>query len=548
EAAAAVRDAATAAVERAVALREAESVADAAVRAAREAVDHEHAVRRRWVDGMAGELAGRLEDGQPCVVCGATEHPSPAATAPEHASAADVDAAAAAREAATTALERARTRVAALTEQIAGLRAAAQDRDAETARAELTAAQEGVSRCEAAATTAQELEHELDAFDRHTAELHAALSEDRASLAARQERLTTLREQLAADRDRCAAARGDAESVTARAEALGARAATATALLEARRAADGAARSQEQAAAQVARALTDADLPDAAAARAAALAPAELDALEREVLDHHAARARVDTGLAEPAIAALTGAEEADVPGAELAHRDAMTALAAATRTASECAVRAAHTATARAELLAAAGDHAIQAERAAPVLRTAALATAGEGTETATTLATYVLLRRFEDVVAAANDRLATMSDGRYTLERIDEKEGGQRSRRAGLGLQVRDHYTEAPRDPHTLSGGETFYVSLCLALGLADVVRAEAGGVELGTLFVDEGFGSLDPATLDAVMAELGRLRDGGRAVGIVSHVAELKDRIAERIEVRRLPSGASTLTVRA
>ncbi|MDD9205097.1 SbcC/MukB-like Walker B domain-containing protein, partial [Georgenia sp. 10Sc9-8] len=112
----------------------------------------------------------------------------------------------------------------------------------------------------------------------------------------------------------------------------------------------------------------------------------------------------------------------------------------------------------------------------------------------------------------------------------------------------QVRDHVTETPRDPHTLSGGETFYVSLCLALGLADVVRSEAGGIELGTLFVDEGFGSLDPETLDDVMTELGKLQSGGRAVGVVSHVAELKTRIAERIEVRRLPAGASTVTVRA
>lgn len=210
--------------------------------------------------------------------------------------------------------------------------------------------------------------------------------------------------------------------------------------------------------------------------------------------------------------------------------------------------MRAAQAGSARTDLLAGLAAHAARAERAAPVLRTAALANAGQGNESTTTLATYVLVRRFEDVVAAANDRLRTMSDGRYALERIDEKEGGQRSRRAGLGLQVLDQLTETPRDPRTLSGGETFYVSLCLALGLADVVRSEAGGIELGTLFVDEGFGSLDPDTLDAVMGELGRLREGGRAVGIVSHVAELKDRIAERIEVRRLPSGASTLTVRA
>jgi exonuclease SbcC len=109
-----------------------------------------------------------------------------------------------------------------------------------------------------------------------------------------------------------------------------------------------------------------------------------------------------------------------------------------------------------------------------------------------------------------------------------------------------VLDRTTEKPRDPRTLSGGETFYVSLCLALGMADVVTGEAGGIELGTLFVDEGFGSLDPETLDVVLAELGRLRAGGRVVGVVSHVEAMKQAVAERIEVRRRPDGSSTLTV--
>ncbi|MGO1318524.1 MAG: SbcC/MukB-like Walker B domain-containing protein, partial [Cellulomonadaceae bacterium] len=92
----------------------------------------------------------------------------------------------------------------------------------------------------------------------------------------------------------------------------------------------------------------------------------------------------------------------------------------------------------------------------------------------------------------------------------------------------------------------GETFYVSLCLALGLADVVTAEAGGVDLGTLFVDEGFGSLDPETLEVVMAELGRLRAGGRTVGVVSHVEAMKSTIADRVSVRRRADGTSTLRV--
>ena len=94
--------------------------------------------------------------------------------------------------------------------------------------------------------------------------------------------------------------------------------------------------------------------------------------------------------------------------------------------------------------------------------------------------------------------------------------------------------------------TGGETFYTSLALALGLADVVRAEAGGVDLDTLFIDEGFGSLDSGTLDQVMGVIDDLRDRGRVIGIVSHVAELKERVPERLEVRRLPGGSSAIRV--
>uniref|UniRef100_UPI00293EC0F0 SbcC/MukB-like Walker B domain-containing protein n=1 Tax=Clavibacter sp. MX14-G9D TaxID=3064656 RepID=UPI00293EC0F0 len=160
-------------------------------------------------------------------------------------------------------------------------------------------------------------------------------------------------------------------------------------------------------------------------------------------------------------------------------------------------------------------------------------------------TLGTYVLLRRFEDVVQAANARLRVMSSGRYELEVSEEREATSRSRKTGLALQIRDHVVDRVREPASFSGGETFYASLSLALGLADVVQAEAGGLQLGTLFVDEGFGTLDPETLDAVMSELGRLSSGGRTVGIVSHVEELKQRVADRIEVRRRPDGSSTLT---
>jgi exonuclease SbcC len=135
-------------------------------------------------------------------------------------------------------------------------------------------------------------------------------------------------------------------------------------------------------------------------------------------------------------------------------------------------------------------------------------------------------------------------MSSGRYELVRVDE--GTSKNERTGLTLRVVDRHTGERRSTRSLSGGETFYASLALALGLADVVRAEAGGIDLDTLFIDEGFGTLDADTLEEVMSVIDELRDRGRVVGIVSHVAELKDRIAERVEVRRRPDGSSWLRV--
>jgi exonuclease SbcC len=185
-------------------------------------------------------------------------------------------------------------------------------------------------------------------------------------------------------------------------------------------------------------------------------------------------------------------------------------------------------------------------AARIAPIVRMADLASGSTPDNAkAMSLPSFVLRERFADVVASANDRLATMSDGRYVLAHVEDREGNKRS---GLGLRIHDSHTEQPRDPGTLSGGETFYCSLALALGLADVVTAEAGGVDLGTLFVDEGFGSLDPDTLDNVLSVLSGLGTSGRVVGIVSHVPELKERISERITVVPGRDGSSRVVVSA
>jgi DNA repair protein SbcC/Rad50 len=152
-----------------------------------------------------------------------------------------------------------------------------------------------------------------------------------------------------------------------------------------------------------------------------------------------------------------------------------------------------------------------------------------------------FVLAALLDDVLVAASERLHTMSRRRFSLQRATTR--ADRRLAGGLDLQVYDSYTGTTRAVSTLSGGESFLASLSLALGLADVVQAYAGGVHLDTLFVDEGFGSLDPEALDLAFRALVDLQRAGRLVGIISHVPELKERIDVRLEVIPTQRGSVT-----
>ncbi|MFM1799350.1 MAG: hypothetical protein RLZZ117_1628 [Cyanobacteriota bacterium] len=156
-----------------------------------------------------------------------------------------------------------------------------------------------------------------------------------------------------------------------------------------------------------------------------------------------------------------------------------------------------------------------------------------------------WVLAAYLEEICGHANLRLDLMTSGRYQL-RLSE-EGGRGGRHAGLGLKVLDAFTGEEREVNSLSGGETFQASLALALGVADTVEARSGGVHLEALFIDEGFGTLDPDNLQLAMDELDRLREGGRLVGIISHVGALKERIHSGIEVRATERGSTAHVVR-
>lgn len=160
--------------------------------------------------------------------------------------------------------------------------------------------------------------------------------------------------------------------------------------------------------------------------------------------------------------------------------------------------------------------------------------------------LETYIQMTYFDRILRRANLRFLTMSSGQYELKRRED--GENKKEKAGLELNVIDHYNGSERSVRTLSGGESFQASLSLALGLSDEIQSHAGGIQLDAMFVDEGFGSLDEDSLNQAMKALEGLTRGNRMVGIISHVPELKERIGKKIVVtkRRSAEGIGSCAV--
>ncbi|MBF6187689.1 AAA family ATPase [Nocardia farcinica] len=510
-------------------------------------------VRERRLAGMAAELAGALVDGQPCAVCGSHEHPAPAEPADRAVSKEAEDAAVAAERAAEQRRDEIGTRIAGLEREIEALIA----RGGDTDRVELAAAlRSATARYEDAADTAAQREAaqaELDRLRGEEARSHddlraaeARRSAVAARIAATEDRLARATESLR----RAAGADTDVERRRTRLEAL---IDTATVLLRAR-AAVATARQHVTVVAKRVENLAAAagfvpdEVPEDEVARltafarvvnAAARPRPRQDEIEAELTAADRARAAAEAVLAEPEIQAAAAAEPGDLVAVEqaLAHAQQR----------SNAAVAAKAEAGRRVQLLEELGTQLwTEVDRLAPLQRAydeldrLADVVAGRGENNRRmSLRSYVLAARLEEVALAGSVRLRRMSGGRYEFVHSDK--AGPRGRRGGLGLDIRDDYTGAVRPAKTLSGGETFMASLALALGLADTVAAESGGVVLDTLFIDEGFGSLDADTLDAVMGVLDELRAGGRVVGIVSHVDEMRQRIPSRLHVIRGRDGS-------
>ncbi len=504
-------------------------------------------LRQLRLDGMAGELARSLSADEPCPVCGAREHPSPATSSdpvlPHDISAAEQRLGDAEGRLLTlqAEVEALRTRAETLLTGLGGAdRSTLEQAMAEAAAALLTARADAATHAEAAA----KLEGAVRAVDVHRELVTGCATRLESGLAAIDE--LTAGEAAAADRVDALVGAHDGCPCGSTEPADHLRAGRVLAQLAA--AVDDLAGSDDRLASVTAdldAALETAGIDDADAARAALLPPADLAALRTAVTTQVEETAAARAVTQEPEVVAALAADPPDLGAAQTAADAAREAMLAA-QAAQHDAARALHQLERLLPLVDAAGAAvAAAADRDARV-RDLADTTSGIGPDNTLRmrLTAYVLAARLEAVAALANERLAVMGGGRYLLEHSDER--AARGARSGLGLRVLDQWTGRVRDTATLSGGESFMASLALALGLADAVREEAGGLDLGTLFIDEGFGSLDDDSLEQVLTVLDGLREGGRAVGVVSHVADLRARITHQAVVHKGASG-STVEVR-
>ena len=508
-------------------------------------------------------LARELKDGEPCAVCGSVEHPAPAqiAEGEQLVERADLDAA---KEREDKAHKQARTH------ELAKDRATKAHQEASEALAAArtqyeTLAAQGECDVEQTAAQLQQAQTRLtQAQSRVTARDGAQAKAERVRVEQQkaQEALRTIEGAAveAQTRHRDASARCEATA----AQLAPARAAVGFAqrveAVEGYRAAHqrlaravlllGQARERHaQATAQAQRLLGESAFESAELVQAAVRTPERIDALEQAVAVYELEHARLLEGFGREAIVAVAARVAAgeQAPDDLQGVREQVEQLRAAAHRLTlregerESMLRSLH--VLRGEYAAFRAKTAQRYDRAQMLANLAAAArgdTLG-GYEHQVDLVSYVLGAEFERILHSASLHLDRMSEGRYGMVFSDHRAKGSRSG-GGLNLEITDTWTGEPREASSLSGGESFLASLSLALGLAEVVQANNGGIELDTLFIDEGFGTLDAETLDMVMGTIESLRDSGRTIGLISHVEEMKNRIPAQIVVEKGQNGSS------
>jgi exonuclease SbcC len=516
--------------------------------------------------GHAAVLARALREGEPCPVCGSAEHPAPAETLAStptevaHAAAErsavkarEVHAGAATRAAAAEAKRDAkRSELHAQREPLGSETLGQVEQSVTLASATLTEAKARVdtktaldaqhatleaslSAAGAALTVARDAHAHAtahhDAAKREEALALAALGGEPADVDASAARAATLKSDIAA----AEAAHEHASAQLAKAQQAHAAATSAAAAAAQER--ETATAHRDQAATAWAAQLAASSFPDEATFTAARLPAADTARLEASVEQHAHQRLALAARIATH-LEALTGRVPPDLTALEQAATAATAANEAATKHQANVKSSARRGRELVQELERALAESQAQEAEHRAVAHLSAVASGNNSAKM--NLHRFVLAAFLEEVLTQANQHLQLTSQGRYELVR--RAAGGDARRAQGLDLDVHDHYTGEARASTTLSGGEGFLAALALALGLADVVRAHFGGVPIETVFIDEGFGSLDPETLDLVIETLLRLQSTGRMVGIISHVPELRERVDVLLEVSKGVNGSS------
>ncbi|KGJ78359.1 hypothetical protein GY21_07005 [Cryobacterium roopkundense] len=507
-------------------------------RTATAAVEYDELVTRRFA-GHASELATQLVDGEACAVCGSLIHPAPAAAEGELVGAVDLEQAREAMAKAQTHLTESEEIVRGISHRLAQAQAVAGASGIDELTLHASAARTKLAAAAAAAALLTDLAEELSAlrsdFDGAQARV-VALRDARDIAAGTQRERAGRRVGLL---ERVKAHRGTYDTVTEHVSELQRELDCARTLENALTLSRQRGDAEDAALVALTAQLAEESFDDESAAVSARLDSSAVDALETDVRGYDADMAAARGALADPDLRDLPlkpvdcGPSLTAFTAARAALDDSLAlqgSLAERAGQLSALVLEVTRHITATEGLLA---EHA-QVRQLADVV---------QGREPNTKrmrLETYVLAAQLEEIVVAANVRLRTMTSGRYTLEHDDSRvKGGARS---GLGLAIRDEFTGQARATHSLSGGETFLASLALALGLAEAVAAQAGGITLDTLFVDEGFGSLDSETLETAMGTLDKLRAGGRTIGLISHVESMKEQIPARLSIDVTDAGHS------
>ncbi|GAM10424.1 nuclease SbcCD subunit C [Geobacter sp. OR-1] len=515
----------------------------------------------KLIHGQAARLAKELHDGAPCPVCGSLEHPAPAGGAENVPTDLEIEAAKLAVETAREKLDQVRGEAANHNVSLGEARS-----EANTLRQQLGSAadtsvailDEEIKRLKLLFTDLVSKEKELETARASRAGEGSKLEEARKSLTGKAEALQKAAAQadlLAGQLQAKSSELGDGErdSVAVKkliadietfivetseglktADGLAERLERESSARQGER--DGAVKSSEELTERLGKGektfadrMAKAGFADEEEYRASGLTGDELERLEQKVAVYRekVAAASAEQTQAGEACSGLTRPDLHSLTSSRTSAEDALTAIAE-----EQGREKSLHE-TIRSSLLVIEKYQKESADQEQQYRVVSNLSNLASGNNSKRiTLQRYVLASLFEEVATAASARLSLMSRGRYHLRRSETVTDARKG--AGLDLEVTDDFTGQRRPASSLSGGETFLASLSLALGLSDIVLAQSGGRYLDTLFIDEGFGTLDQETLDIAMDTLVRLNEQGRMVGIISHVAELKEQIPSRLEV--------------